>query len=335
MHQRAASARGARGDSENLGELTTATAESVDLRQADRLRKTYEKTSWTPGQAAERFATLVALRQLAMLDGDLGSAFFLSRDAVAAAPRPALAALAETNAAAASRLIGDAGAERLQLRRAWDILRSERWREGDEDARVALATFAIEGAEVMPAEARKAVTMQRQIAPKPGSGRASHTGGRIAALEAMAAGRVAEEEGDEDEALDHYERAFALFRAMGYDLRTALVALDLRRLTGDESYAAVVRAVLARAPKAWFAKQFRAGASPVDRLSRAERVVLAHLINGDSAKAIGAKLKRSPYTISNHTRKIFLAFGLNSRGKVIAKCVELGITPTKLERELR
>ena len=93
-----------------------------------------------------------------------------------------------------------------------------------------------------------------------------------------------------------------------------------------------MRSVLSRAPKAWFAKQLRAPASPVDLLSPAERVVLGYLINGDSAKAIAGKLDRSPFTISNHTRKIFQAFGLNSRGKVIARCAELGITSAKLER---
>jgi DNA-binding NarL/FixJ family response regulator len=73
--------------------------------------------------------------------------------------------------------------------------------------------------------------------------------------------------------------------------------------------------------------------NPVSRLTPAERVVLARLLRGEAAKAIGEALERSPYTISNHTRKILAAFELNSRSKLIARCVELGITPEALERE--
>ena len=321
-----------RDEAQKLSELATSAAETVDLRHAERIRATYDRFTWTQPLAAERFTALTSLRLLAMLQGDLTQAFVAARDAAVLAPRPALAAIGETNAAAASRLLGDAAGERIQLERAWDALPAAR-KSGGEEVRIALATFAIEGAQLMSAEARKAVTLGRLLAPKGLPAKASPALRKAAAYEAMAAGRAADASGKGDAAIEAYEEALELWRALGYDLRAALIAMDLRRLTGDESYARIVRPVLARAPKAWFAKQFRSGAGPVDRLSRAERVVLAYLINGDSAKAIGAKLKRSPYTISNHTRKIFQAFGLNSRGKVIARCAELGITSAKLERE--
>ena len=62
-------------------------------------------------------------------------------------------------------------------------------------------------------------------------------------------------------------------------------------------------------------------------------MVLARLLRGESAKVIGEALERSPFTLGSHTRKIFAAFELNSRGKVIARCVELGIPPEAIERE--
>jgi DNA-binding CsgD family transcriptional regulator len=318
-----------------LNGLAIVASETIDLRLAERVRKGYERIAWTTGLGAIHFSTLASLRNLALLEGDLTGAFFLSRAAIAVAPRIAFTAFGETNAAVMSRLLGDRGAERLQLQRAWDILRTERWTQGNDEARLALKNFIIEGAELMPAEARKAMAVYRSLTPKRSAADALYGDRRVLAFEAMAAGRLADSAGDEDAAISAYERSFELWRALGYDMRAALVALDLRRLTGDESYAGAIRSVLTRAPKAWFAKQFRAGTSPVDRLSPAERVVLAHLINGDSAKAIGAKLDRSPFTISNHTRKIFQAFGLNSRAKVIARCAELGITAAKVERDTR
>jgi DNA-binding CsgD family transcriptional regulator len=118
-------------------------------------------------------------------------------------------------------------------------------------------------------------------------------------------------------------------------MRAALVALDLRRITGDDDYVRRIKAVLSRAPDAWFGDQLAAQDGPVERLSHAELVVLAHLLRGETAKGIGERLDRSPFTISNHTRRIFAAFEVNSRSRVIAICAELGITPEYVERLAR
>jgi DNA-binding CsgD family transcriptional regulator/tetratricopeptide (TPR) repeat protein len=314
--------------------LAVVATETVDLRLVERVRKAYEKLAWTPSLAALRFRAVAALRLGALLEGDVPRAYFTSRDALGTARGSAQQALAEINAAVASRLLGDAAAERLQLRRGWEALRDERFEASDDEARLALLTFIAEAADSMPAEARKGMTLYRSSTPK-SAGAGLTVDRRFVALEAQAAARLADAGGDEETAIRFYEHAFSNWRALGFGARAALAALDLRRLTGDESYAAVVRSVLSRAPKAWFAKQLRAPASPVDLLSPAERTVLGYLLGGDSAKTIAAKLDRSPFTISNHTRKIFQAFELNSRGKVIARCAELGITASKIERESR
>ena len=178
----------------------------------------------------------------------------------------------------------------------------------------------------MPAEARKAMAMYRAAA-KDGA-----TDAYSEALGASAAARIAEASGDRLGAVRMERQALAIWQRLGLDLRAALAAVDLRRLTGDESYTKIARIVTARAPKAWFAAELKRSKNPVLQLTPAERVVLARLLRGESAKAIGDALERSPFTISNHTRKIFAAFDLNSRSKVIARCVELGITPESIER---
>jgi len=321
-------------EAEIVTSLAVVATETVDLRLVERVRKAYDKLAWTTSLAALRFRAVGALRLAALLEGDVPRAFFASRDALGFARGPAQLALGELNAAVASRLLGDAAAERLQLKRSWEALRDERFEAGDDEARLALLSFIAEAAESMPAEARKAMTLYRSSTPK-SAGAGLTVDRRFLALEAQAVARIADAVGDAETAIRFYEHAFQIWRTLGIAARAALAALDLRRLTGDESYATFVRSVLARAPKAWFAKQLRAPASPVDLLSPAERVVLGYLLGGDSAKTIAAKLDRSPFTISNHTRKIFQAFELNSRGKVIARCAELGITAAKLERESR
>jgi len=308
--------------------LATIAAETADLELAKRARSAFEKAEWPASLAAERVCALAAFRTLALLEGDVSAAYFFAREAAALAPSPALSVVAETDSAAVGRILGDLGSERLQLRRAWDILRAPRGLDRDAGYGRALATFAIGAASLMPAEARKAMTTFRSIAPT----RAA-TDPYLQALGAHAASRVAEVSGDRVAAVRSARSALALFSEHGIDLRTALVAVDLRRLTGDDSFAKIARSVVARAPKAWFAAELKRGKSPVFALTPAERVVLARLLRGESAKAIGEALERSPFTISNHTRKIFAAFDLNSRSKVIARCVELGITPESIERE--
>ena len=186
----------------------------------------------------------------------------------------------------------------------------------------------------MPSEARRAMTLYRSLAPKLAAG-SSGADRRKLAFEAMAGGRIADAGGEYSGAERLYRKALDLFEALRLDMRAAIVALDLRRITGDDVYAGPIKAVLSRAPRAWFGVQLAAQDGPLERLSPAELVVLAHLLRGDTAKAIGEKLDRSPFTISNHTRRIFQAFEVNSRSKVIAICAELGITPEHVERLAR
>ena len=56
-------------------------------------------------------------------------------------------------------------------------------------------------------------------------------------------------------------------------------------------------------------------------LSPAEKAVYDRIVQGKSAVEIAKELKRSPFTVSNHTRKIFEAFGTQSRSKLLAMLV--------------
>ncbi len=330
--QRRTSASGVtdlRFDAETLASLATIAAETVDLELAKRARASYEKMEWPPVLAPERYAVLEALRTIALLEGDLAGAFFAARDAATLELGPAAQALAETRLAATARLLGDFGTERIVLRRAWEMLRSLRPDRFERSSAYALAAFAAEASAVFPSESRKAMVAFRSLVAKA----ATPLDLRLEAFGAVGSARVAESSGERIAALRHYRSAFAMWQRLGADLRTVLTALDLRRLTGDEAHLKTIRSIVARAPKAWFVADLKRARNPVSRLTPAERVVLARLLRGEAAKAIGEALERSPHTISNHTRKILAAFELNSRSKLIARCVELGITPEALERE--
>jgi DNA-binding CsgD family transcriptional regulator len=308
-------------------------SETIDLSVDERLRDEYRRVAWTDSLRVERFDTMQCLRFLSLLKGDLEEAAIVARDAIAYAPSDAFVAIGETNAAATSKLLGDERFRHIQLRRAWTVLRAKSWGAADDDARVALTNFAIEAAEVMPAEARQAITLYGSI-----NGRKNPIAGfsgadrRVDAFAAVAAARVAEIVDDRDLAVREYRRALGIWAAIGFRMRAALAALDLRRLTGSDVDAEAIDAALARAPKAWFVAIAADLESPLHQLTPAELTVLLRLLAGKSAKAIAASLERSHFTINNHTRKIFAAFNVNSRAQLLARCVELGITAASVER---
>lgn len=59
----------------------------------------------------------------------------------------------------------------------------------------------------------------------------------------------------------------------------------------------------------------------LELLSPAERLVYDKMIEGKSAKTIAQELRRSTFTVSNHTRRIFDAFGTSSRSTLISMLV--------------
>jgi len=309
-------------------------SETIDLKLGQRVRREFEAMDWPASLGIERFNAQTCLRFLALLEGDIERAWILSRDAVVMAPDPAYAAIGETNAAVASGLLGDVRASELQAARAWDILTKVRWSSVDHEGRVALTNFAIECGSLMPAEASKALTKYRSLTAKRNSLLAFEYDRRVTAFEKVAAGRVAEALGQRGTAIRSYAEALDLWLELGFLMRAALVALDLYQVTGDEDRLEPVHAALERAPAAWFGS-WQAPQGPVDRLTPAERVVLFELLRGKTAKDIADALDRSQHTVINHTRKVFAAFGVSSRARLLARCAELGITAPRSVRRTK
>jgi DNA-binding CsgD family transcriptional regulator len=314
--------------------LAIVASETIDLKLGQRVRRESESFAWPPSLGVERFNTVTCLRFLALLEGDVERAWFLSRDAAAIAPSPAYAAIGETNAAVASRLLGEERTADLQTTRAWDILEKVRWSSVDHEGRIALTNFAIECARSLPAEASKALTKYRSLAAKGNARSAFEQDRRVSAFEKVAAARVAEALGQRGSAIRMYGDALELWVELGYALRAALAALDVHRLTGDDERLEAAKTALEKAPSAWFGS-WQKPDGPLDLLTPAERVVFFELLRGKTAKAIAAELDRSQHTVINHTRKVFAAFGVSSRAKLLARCAELGITVPKWGRRPR
>jgi DNA-binding CsgD family transcriptional regulator len=314
--------------------ISVVASETVDLRMGKALRREYQDVNWSEPLRVDQFNTLTCLRFLDMLEGDLEGAWVFSRSAAALAPSPAYVAIGETNAAVAARSIGDEAASGLQFRRAWDVLRTERWSAADAEARVALTNFACEAARAMPAEARKALILYRSLQGKQNRANSLDGDRRIAASETWAAARVAEAIGERDETFSQYRESLAVWTELGFVMRAAAVAHDLYRVTRDDVYLQPIAALTELAPNNWLARTVPEAGSPLSRLRPAQLKVLAGLLRGDSAKAIAEELGRSQYTVINHTRTIFAAFRVHNRADVRRACARAGITLATLEAVL-
>jgi DNA-binding CsgD family transcriptional regulator len=310
-------------------------SETINFGLWKQLEKFCDDTQWTNGVRCEHFWTVTCRRFIALLRGDLDEAWMRSREAVFLAPSDAMRAIAETNAATMSRLVGDQFAARHQFEAAWDLIKLNlaEWKNADVEHRIALTNFAIEAADVMEAEARKCITLYQTLEEKPDHKLALSGDPRLKAFEEMAAGRICETMGEKDDAVRHYELSLNTWKKMDYRTRAALVARSLHRLTGDAQYLDVIHDVLRRAPNAWFGDGFIAQPArlpELERLSKAERNVLRELLSGKSSRDIAQALGRSPFTINNHTKRLFDAFGVRSRAALIARAAERGLSPDQV-----
>ncbi len=314
-------------------ELATASAAaSVDLKAGKRLQRECAEFAWPTSLWRVHVRTLANLRALALLDGDLETAWAYAREAAVRAGDPPSTIVGETNAAVASRLLGEERAARLGLERAATIVRQQRFAAGDDDARGALATFAREAASDFSTDARKALAQFDALAAGDAKTGELPAVRRAFATGAMAHGRYAEVRGNYDAAYDHYRAAFDAWTGLGDSMRAAIVAVDIGRLANDAEAEELFESVLERAPRAWFAPHAAPGHDILTAITPAETLVLGALLGGKSARAIAGDLDRSVHTINNHTRKIFQAFGVTSRAAVLAQCAELGITAKSLDR---
>lgn len=143
------------------------------------------------------------------------------------------------------------------------------------------------------------------------------------AMHAYAIGVVADAAGGSLQAQRCYRRAFEAYRGIGFTRRAMSVALRLAEMTGDEEFAAFVDGhARALSPQSWIRARLAAVTvqrrDPVlQRLSRAEREVLAYLVDGRSTAEIAAARNRSPQTTRNTVSKLLSIFGVGSRSALL------------------
>jgi len=143
------------------------------------------------------------------------------------------------------------------------------------------------------------------------------------ALHAYAEGVVADAAGSSLRAQRSYRLAFEAYRCIGFTRRAMNVALRLAEMTGEEAFASFVdEHARALSPQSWIRARLAATSvlqrdPALKRLSRAEREVLAYLVDGRSTADIASARNRSPQTTRNTISKLLSTFGVASRSALL------------------
>jgi DNA-binding CsgD family transcriptional regulator len=177
--------------------------------------------------------------------------------------------------------------------------------------------------------AGRALQARHALVNLPDSPHAAHPA--HAALSAYAEGALADASGSTLLAKRRYGAAFEQYREIGFTRRAMAAALRLADMTDDGTLTAYVeRHARELSPRSWLrirlaAAAGRSGNDVLNALSRAEREILGHLIDGRSTAEIAHARGRSAQTTRNSISKLFGAFGVDSRSALLREARRGGL----------
>ncbi|MBD5655644.1 MAG: hypothetical protein IAI50_10775 [Candidatus Eremiobacteraeota bacterium] len=283
---------------------------------------------WTPDLAVLHFTMVRAIAWRHALDGDYFNAFRRLKEAGALAPSSGWSVTASCDRAYFASVLGERRWSEQELSDAQELAASVDWRSLDGEECFSLLVLAELFAPRDASLALSYVAQYKDAATRFNATLASRDDRRVDAQEAYAFGVVQHALGDRAEATRLLREAFAIYDAIGYDWRAGRAALALADVTRDGAWRERARDKLAAYPLSWLRVTDNASSPPspppialleVANLTHAQRAVYELLLRGLSTTEIAAEQKRSEFTVRNHIKAIFKAFGVNSRPALLAR----------------
>lgn len=282
-----------------------------------------DRVPWTGDLVAYRFTMTRALGWRYALDGNYFVAFRRFKDAASFAPSTAWAVMASCDRAYFAMVLGERRWSEQELSDAHELAARVSWQALDGEERFALLVLAELFAPIDGSLALAYIARYKGSGGRFAATLASRNDRRVGAGEAYAFGVVQAALGEETEARRHLACAFETYDAIGYDWRAGRAAMALADLTGDPAWRARGLEKLRHYPQSWLVRgnggPSRSQPPELAKLTPAQRAVYEHLVRGRSTADIAAEQGRSPYTVRNHIKVIFKAFGVNSRPELLAR----------------
>jgi DNA-binding CsgD family transcriptional regulator len=280
---------------------------------------------WTQDLAERRFAMVRSVAWRRALDGDEFNAFRLLKEAASLAPTDAWRVTAYCDRAYFATALGERRWAEQELSDAHELAARVEWNALDGEERFALSELAELFAPRDAALALAYVARYKDCGKRYARTLSSHQDRRVDAMEAYSFGVVQAALGRRDEAVRLLQEAWNVYDALGYDWRAGRAARDLFSVTGDDAWRARAAGKLAAYPRSWLAiatpdTSVAASAPPeLSALTPAQLAVYRLLLRGLSTAQIAAEQSRSEFTVRNHVKAIFKAFGVNSRPELLAR----------------
>ena len=281
----------------------------------------YDRVPWTPDLADYRFTMLHALAWRHALDGDYFSAFRRFKEARGAAPSDGWRVVASCDRAYLAAALGERRWSEQERSDAHELAGRVAWPSLANEERFALTLLAELFAPTDPALALAYLGRYREAGTRFDRLLASSDDRRVVAMEAYSSGVVHAALGERTGALRALEAAWKIYDEIGYDWRAGRTANALAALTDDDAWRTRAAEKLRPYPRSWLAGDAaRRGVDAADarRLTAAQSAVYELLLQGLSTAQIAGAQGRSEFTVRNHIKAIFKAFGVRSRPALLA-----------------
>lgn len=283
------------------------------------------RVPWTSDLADYRFTMLRAVGWRSALEGDYFNAFRHLKDARCVAPTDAWRVMSSCDRAYFATVLGERRWAEQELNDAHELAASVPWATLDGEERFALSVLAELFAPRDPALALSYVAKYKDAGSRFSRTLASHDDRRVDAMESYSFGIVQKALGETEEAVRLLRDAWKVYDRIGYDWRAGRAALGLAAATGDDDWKVRAAPKLQGYERSWLSSDRGANAFPVpaqaSALTPARRAVYELLLRGLSTAQIAAEQQRSEFTVRNHIKAIFKAFGVTSRPALIARAI--------------
>jgi DNA-binding CsgD family transcriptional regulator len=273
---------------------------------------------WPPDFAVQRFQALKALGWCRALSGDYFNAFrFLKRSAEEAVG-DAWHAVAACDRAYLARCNDEPLWSRQELAEAEDLAARVDWHATQNEERIALLLLAELFAPLDTARAAFYLAQYDELGDIKSRQLHFRDDPRPTAIAQHCSGIVHIATGKRRLGIESLRKSLQTFDEIGYDWRAGRSALRLYEVTRDGAYLERAIEKLQHYRNSWLGKEIRAPGSRRATLPPMQQKVYDAICRGLSNAAIAKELGRSEFTIRNHIKLIFKAFGVNSRSQLIA-----------------
>ncbi|HKU67390.1 MAG TPA: helix-turn-helix transcriptional regulator [Candidatus Baltobacteraceae bacterium] len=300
-----------------------ALARELDLPDAiPAVERQLRARAWPAHLNLQRFQALKALGWSYALRGDYFTAFRHLKKSAAYAPSPAWEAVAALDRAYLARCLHEERWSRQELSEAEELAETVDWHAARNEERVALLLLADMFAAVDAGRAARYMATFRELGEIHVPLLLYERDDRLQAQAQYCASVTQLALGNTKTAVKLMRDSYAIYDRIGYGWRAGRCALRLFEATGDAEYLRIAGEKLHRYPNSWLADEVRAHAktkSVLPALPPMQHRVFEELRRGLSTAEIARNLGRSEYTIKNHIKLIFKAFGVKSRAALIAK----------------